>query len=221
MRGTPGRTRLRRGALAALVALGALTVPARAGTEEDPEIVSECGNPGVVPMHDSLDVCSAWFRGLWRLESTEPTGEQNWILDGLETTLRVERMMNDRPPYARHAIGWEVGGCDMVWLLHRALDAGSWQVTFSHCLADGSFQDHVVPEDQISIKEDRITVELGLSTELAMVASHFSLGSRLEDLYAATLLGVETDTHPFEVTYSIDYAEGTRPFLIGQDQPQD
>jgi hypothetical protein len=192
--------------------------PVHAGTEDDPEITSACGNAGLVPTHDSLDICSAWFGGIWRPGDSV---SEDWVLDGLETTLRVERQMNDRPPYARYSLGWEIADCEMLWNLHHPAESAGWRVTFSHCLPDGTYRERVVSPDQISIEEDRIVVELRLGSDLSTVASLFSSGSRIEDLYATTLVGVETDSHPFETTYSIDHADGARAFVIGQDRPPD
>ena len=204
-----------------VIVILALQAPGVAGPETDPEISSICGNPGI-PTTDSLDICAGWFGAEWRLvPRQDDPAKKTWAFKSLVTTLQVEREMDSRPAYGRYALGWEIDGCEMLWSLVQPVDSGEWRVRFSHCGEGNERVYHIVPDQRVTIGTDRISVRLDLESELAQVAESFSLGAELEDLYAKTLIGLESQTLQETVTYSFDYAEGSRSFVIGQDRPDD
>lgn len=203
----------------------AAPTPGLAGDEQDPEITDPCGAESPVwhQATEALDICSGWFRGLWRLVPREDDPEKlTWVFDGLETTFRLAGEVDQRPDYTQYWLRWKLGGCSESWLFWGYLDSEEWRATFSHGACPDETEGHsvTIPPEHISIGSDRITIRLMISDELAPITERFVLGTRLELSKAQTSLNFETSRQSLTLS-GWDETDWGRAFVIGQDRPPD
>lgn len=208
-----------------VVPMLALSAPARAGSEADPEIMDPCGaeSPIYHQRTESLDICSGWFRGLWRLvPSQDDPRNMTWAFDGLEATLSLAGGVEDRPDFAQYSMWWRFDGCRESWVFWGYLDSEEWKGRFSHLFCQDERKNYSValPAEHVSVGPDRITVRLMLSDELAPIADRFVLGRGLEQPDSQTDLNFETSQRS-DTIGGWDTTASGRTFFIGQDRPPD
>lgn len=223
--GMPATPSTRRLASALLVsAVLALAAPATAGSQDDPEITDPCGAESPVQHQttESLDICSGWFRGLWRLTPREDDpGKMTWTFDGLEATLRLTGAVEDRPAFAQYSMWWTFDGCRDHWAFWGYLDSDEWRARFGRICQDESASYGVpIPLGHVSIGPDRITVRLMVSDELAPIAERFVVGQPLEQPTAQTDLNFETSQRSTTIG-GWDTTAAGKAFVIGQDRPRE
>jgi len=193
-----------------------------AGTEENPEISANCEAANPYPTTEAMVICSGWFDGNWRLEPREDDPDKKtWVLDSLQSTMKLFGGMEDRHSFASYTLGWSIDGCRHFWRYYRHVDQQQWVADFFEDCPDIPLVRIVIPEQNLTIGADRVSIRLGRADELGSLHARYDVGAELSAPVAQTFVRLSLADPPLAHTYSWDRAGPGSSFLIGQDRPPD
>lgn len=203
--------------LLSLALMMAVSPPAGAGTEDDPEITDFCGGPDE---HDPwADICSGWFEGIWSPVSEVGSETVGWRLDGFQSTLRLAGGVADRPRVISYGVSWRLAECTQGWYTRDSLNSdevGRW--FFQNCSGDIIIVD--LPEQEVQLGQDRVVATLDLQGTLKRFSDVLKEGSVISGPWAYVLVDprLSEPSHP-QATLEWDGTERGRSFTLGQDRP--
>ncbi|MFN2545411.1 MAG: hypothetical protein ABR600_12715 [Actinomycetota bacterium] len=208
------------GGLLALIVLS--TVPASAGTRDDPEITDPCG--GLPPVYQDTDICAAWFQGEWEVVADpDHPDKKKAVFEGIDVSLDMAADVSDPSKFVVYLAGWTIGSCSVSWSNRFVADLVKREtVLFVRC--EGAEAISIpVSDAHVSYAGNTITVHLKVDDELSSLRGLFSEGQQLTSPEAKTWFGARTATGPGEglgETIEADWTDPGRTFVIGQDRPE-
>lgn len=173
---------LRRFALAiaalTLLLLGT-SLPAAAGTTDDPEIEGDCARAtgAGASAAPEYEICRAWF--------TTVTGAPGEVA-AVQTTIELGGDYEGRQLPSYVTVGWKAGdGCAERWSYGDTLGEGASLTLFRKCPGDDHAQELRLDLDAAQLARDRVTVTIA-AADLAALGGELSPGSVLAAPTAGT-----------------------------------
>lgn len=185
--------------------------PALAGTEDDPEIVGQCGEGAnyLNTYTPWADICAAWWEDVWR-DSVEED------LDAIRVTIRVAGDIESRPPAALYRATWQNEDCRQGWFFSDE-DAGTsaYLAFFERCSSESESRSTALSTMLANFEDDRITVTLPIDAIDTVTQRPIAVGSVLREPTVRVLVSAKTSAGPMSTAEWTGAGPG-RDFVVGQ-----